>query len=184
MPRRGAIVSIADIRKRESGSVRDAVPAHVDQLYRFALRLARNPDRARDIVQESVLRALQHETTVRDPRAWLFQIVYRTFINHRRKDERRGMSDEVSWRDEVELESGVDPLPSLMTAEDVRKAVDNLPEAFRAVVWLSDAERLRLREIAHILDCPLGTVASRLERGRQELRRMLSAYGPQGVKSP
>jgi len=77
-----------------------------------------------------------------------------------------------------------DPLPSLMTAEDVRKAVDNLPDAFRAVVWLSDAERVRLREIAEILDCPLGTVASRLARGRQELRRLLSAYGPQGVKSP
>src|SRR6516165_3110756 len=121
MPRRGAIVSIADIRKRESGSVRDAVPAHVDQLYRFA----RNADRARDIVQESVLRALQHETTVRDPRAWLFQIVYRTFISHRRKDERRGTPDESAWCDEAP-ETLVDPLPSLMTAEDVRKAVDNL----------------------------------------------------------
>ena len=184
MPRRGAVVSIAGIGKREPGSVRDAVPAHVDQLYRFALRLARNADCARDIVHESVLRALKHESVVRDPRAWLFQIVYRTFINHRRKDERRGMSDEISWRDEVELESGVDPLPSLMTTEDVSKALDSLPEAFRAVVWLSDAERVRLREIAEILDCPLGTVASRLARGRQELRRLLSAYGPQGVKSP
>ena len=59
-----------------------------------------------------------------------------------------------------------------------------MPEEFRAAVWLSDAECLRLREIAEILDCPLGTVASRLTRGRQELRRLLSAYGPQGVKSP
>jgi len=184
MPRRGAIVSIADIRKRESGSVRDAVPAHVDQLYRFALRLARNPDRARDIVQESVLRALEHESMVRDPQAWLFQIVYRTFISHCRKDERRGTQDEDAWCDEAEPETLVDPLPLLMTAEDVRKAVDNLPEAFRAVVWLSDAERVRLREIAEILDCPLGTVASRLAWGGQELRRLLSAYGPQGVKSP
>jgi RNA polymerase sigma-70 factor (ECF subfamily) len=179
MPRRGAVVSIAGIEKREPGSLRDAVPAHLDQLYRFALRLARNAEGARDIVHESVLRALRHETTVRDPRAWLFQIVYRTFISHCRTDE-----DEISWRDEVELESGVDPLPALITAEDVRKAVDNLPDAFRAVVWLSDAERVRLREIAEILDCPLGTVASRLARGRQELRRLLSAYGPQGVKLP
>ena len=184
MPRRGAVISIARVRKREPGPVRDAVPAHVDQLYRFALRLARNADRARDIVHESVLRALKHESVVRDPQAWLFQIVYRTFISHCRRDERSETTDEISWRDEVELESGVDPLPALITAEDVGKAVDNLPEAFRAVVWLSDAERVRLREIAEILDCPLGTVASRLARGRQELRRLLSAYGPQGVKSP
>jgi RNA polymerase sigma-70 factor (ECF subfamily) len=180
MSRRGAVVSIAGLGKR----VRDAVPGHVDELYRFALRLARNADRARDIVHESVLRALQHESVVRDPQAWLFQIVYRTFISHHRKDQRRGTPDEDACRDDPELESLVDPLPSLITAEDVRKAVDNLPEAFRAVVWLSDAERIRLREIAEILDCPLGTVASRLARGRHELRRLLSAYGPQGVKSP
>ncbi len=184
MPRRGAVVSIAGIGKRKPGSVRDAVPAHVDELYRFALRLTHNADRARDVVHESVLRALEHESVVRDPRAWLFQIVYRTFISHRRKDERRGTTDENSWRDQAELESGVDPLPVLITAEDVRKAVDNLPEAFRAVVWLSDAERVRLREIADILNCPLGTVASRLARGRQELRRLLSSYGSQGVNSP
>src|SRR5215472_6297156 len=135
MPRRAAVVSIAGIGKREPGPVRDAVPAHVDQLYRFALRLARNADRARDIVHASVLRALKHEGMVRDPQAWLFQIVYRTFISHRRKDGRRGTTDEISWRHEAEPETLVDPLPSLMTAEDVRKAVGNLPEAFRAVVW-------------------------------------------------
>src|SRR5215467_5381319 len=118
MSRRGAVVSITAIGKR----VRDAVPAHVDELYRFALCLTRNADRARDVVHESVLRALNHDSVVRDPQAWLFQIVYRTFISHCRKDERRGTTDEISWRDEVELESGIDPLPVLITAEDVRKA--------------------------------------------------------------
>src|SRR5262249_26128625 len=115
MPRRGAVVSIAGIGKREPGSVRDAVPAYVDQLYRFALRLTRNPEGAQDIVHESVLRALKHESVVRDPQAWLFQIVYRTFISYRRKDERRGATDENSWPDEAELESMADPLPSLIT---------------------------------------------------------------------
>jgi RNA polymerase sigma-70 factor, ECF subfamily len=180
MSRRGAVVSITAIGKR----VRDTVPAHVDELYRFALCLTRNADRARDIVHESVLRALKHESVLRDPQAWLFQIVYRTFVSDRRKDQRRGNPDESAWCDATAPESLVDPLPALITAGDVRKAVDNLPEAFRAVVWLSDAERVRLREIAEILNCPLGTVASRLARGRQELRRRLSAYGPQGVKSP
>jgi hypothetical protein len=112
MPRRGAVVSIAGIGKREPGSVRDAVPAHVDQLYRFALRLTRNADRARDIVHESVLRALKHESVVLDPQAWLFQIVYRTLISQCRKDERRGTSDEDAWCDEAELESLADPLPT------------------------------------------------------------------------
>src|SRR5215471_6634326 len=112
MPRRGAVVSIAGIGKREPGSVRDAVPAYVDQLYRFALRLTRNPEGAQDIVHESVLRALKHESVVRDPQAWLFQIVYRTFISHRRKDERRGTSGEDAWCDEAEPRTLVDPLPS------------------------------------------------------------------------
>jgi RNA polymerase sigma-70 factor (ECF subfamily) len=180
VPRTGAVVSIAGIGKR----VRDAVPAHVDELYRFALRLTRNADGARDIVHESVLRALQHESVVRDPQAWLFQIIYRTFISHRRDEQRRGTPDENAWCDETEPASLVDPLPALITTEDVRRAVDTLPETFRAMVWLGDAERVRLREIAEILDCPLGTVASRLARGRQEVRRLLSSYGPQGVKSP
>ena len=69
-------------------------------------------------------------------------------------------------------------------ADHVRSAVESLPEGFRAAVWLSDAEQFPLRDIAEILGCPLGTVASRLARGRQELRRLLSAYGPQGEKSP
>jgi DNA-directed RNA polymerase specialized sigma24 family protein len=116
MPRRGAVVSITAIGKREPGSVRDAVPAHVDHLYRFALRLTRNPEGARDIVHESVLRALKHESVVRDPQAWLFQIVYRTFISYRRKDERRGATDENSWPNGAELESMADPSPSLITA--------------------------------------------------------------------
>jgi DNA-directed RNA polymerase specialized sigma24 family protein len=69
MPRRGAVVSITAIGKREPGSVRDAVSAHVDQLYRFALRLTRNAEGARDIVHESVLRALRHESTLGDCRS-------------------------------------------------------------------------------------------------------------------
>ncbi len=119
---------------------------------------------------------------LRNPRAWLFQIVYHTFISQYRKDERRGRSYEDLRGDEPGPENLRDPLPALIASEDVREAVEKLPEEFRAVVWLSDAEQLRLREIAELLGCPLGTVASRLARGRQELRRLLSAYGPQGEK--
>src|SRR5215831_11353692 len=103
MSRTEAVVSITAIGKR----VRDAVPVHVDELYRFALRLTRNADRARDIVHESVLRALKHESVVRDPRAWLFQIVYHTFISQRQRDERRRASDEDFRRDDADPESVV-----------------------------------------------------------------------------
>ncbi len=183
MRRRGAVVSIDKVRKGQAASVRDAVLDHLDELYRFALRMTRHAERARDVVHESVLRALEHESTaVCNPRAWLFQIVYHTFISRYRRDEQRGGSYEDFRGDEPGPENLADPLPALIASEDVRKAVGNLPEEFRAVVWLSDAEQLRLREIAELLGCPLGTVASRLARGRQELRRLLSAYGPQGGK--
>jgi RNA polymerase sigma-70 factor, ECF subfamily len=185
MPRRGAVVSIAGMGEQLRTSVLEDIPIHLDDLYRFALRLTHRADHAQDIVHQSVLRALEHKSiAIRDPRAWLFRILYRTFISHHRRDERRRVWEEDAWNYKGEIESPIDPLPLLITAEDVRAAVGSLPEQLRVVVWLSDAERFHLREIAEILGCPLGTVASRLVRGRQELRRLLSAYGPQGEKQP
>lgn len=183
MARSGTVVSIDTVREGWPASIRDAILAHLDELYRFARHMAGQAERARDIVHESVLRALEHESTVmRNPRAWLFQIVYHTFISHYRKDQRREGFYQDLRIDEPGLEDHVNPLPALIAREDVRMAVEKLPGEFRAVVWLSDAEQLRLREIAEILGCPIGTAASRLARGRQELRRLLSAYGPQGEK--
>ncbi len=183
MTRSGTVVSIDTVRKGRPASIRDVMLAHLDELYRFAHRMAGQAERAQDIVHESVLRALEHESAVmRNPRAWLFQIVHHTFISHYRKDQRRRSFYEDLRIDEIGLEDPVDPLPALIEREDVRKAVERLPEEFRAVVWLSDAEQLRVKEIAEILGCPIGTAASRLARGRQELRRLLSAYGPQGEK--
>ena len=181
MRRRAVLVSIDRIQEGDSSSIRDAALAHLDELYRFAVRMTRHAEGARDIVQESVLRALEHErSAVGNPRAWLFQILYHTFITHHRRDEQRRNSDEGSSRKQPE--DVVDPLPTFIAIEDVRVAVEDLPEDFRTVVWLSDAEQFSLREIAEILGRPLGTVASRLARGRQELRRLLSAYGPPGEK--
>jgi RNA polymerase sigma-70 factor (ECF subfamily) len=145
--------------------------------------MTRYTEDSQELVQECVLRALKGQNTVvRDPRNWLFQTLYHTFVDHYRKGVLRATLDEDSSGEGAEAESIVDPLLSVIAMEDVRNAVENLPEGLRAVVWLSDAEQLRLREIAEILGCPLGTVASRLARGRQELRRLLSAYGPLGEK--
>jgi RNA polymerase sigma-70 factor (ECF subfamily) len=183
MPRPGLVVSIGKARRGQGALVREAIPAYLDELYRFALRLTRYADGAQDLVQECVLRALKAQNTVvRDPRTWLYQTLYHIFIDRNRRGACRETPDEDS--DQSELEGVVDPVPSLIALEDVRNAVESLPEGFRAVVWLSDAEQFPLREIAEILGCPLGTVASRLARGRQELRRLLSAYGPPGEKSP
>jgi RNA polymerase sigma-70 factor (ECF subfamily) len=183
MSRPGLVVSIKTARGDRGAHVRKAILAYLDDLYRFALHLTRDAEHARELIQECVLKALKGQNTnIRDPRNWLFQTLYHTFVDHYRKGVRRATHDPDSSDEETEAESIVDPLPSVIAMEDVRNAVQNLPEQFRAVVWLSDAEEVPLREIAVILGCPFGTVASRLARGRQQLRRLLSAYGPQGEK--
>ncbi len=177
MSRPGLVVSIKKARADLGAHVRKAILAYLDDLYRFALHLTRDREHARELTQECVLKALKEQNTdIRDPRSWLFQTLYHTFVDHYRKGVRRATHDSDSSDEETEAESIVDPLPSVIVMEDVRNAVENLPEQFRAVVWLSDAEEVPLREIGVILGCPLGTVASRLARGRQELRRLLSAY--------
>lgn len=182
MSRPGLVVSIKKARTNRGAHVRKAILAYLDDLYRFALHLTRDAEHARELIQECVLKALKGENTnIRDPRNWLFQTLYHTFVDHYRKGLRRATHDEDSSDEETEAETVADPLPSMIAMEDVRNAVENLPEPFRAVVWLSDAEEVPLHEIAAILGCPFGTVASRLARGRQELRRLLSAYG-QGEK--
>lgn len=177
MPKFGAVVSIDKLRATGAAPVREAVLEHLDGLYRFALRLTRDVQLAKELTQESALRALeQQKTIIRDLRAWLFQTLYHTFINQ----YRRGLREEAASVDSPEIEvAGHDfsnPLPSLIAVEDVRSALEALPHDLRTVVWLFDAEEFRLREIADILGWPVGTVASRLWRARQALRQRLAAY--------
>ncbi len=137
----------------------DVLRDNLDSLYRFALRLTRNAAEAEDLTQEAAARAWERQNGgVQNWRAWLFQTLYPQQL--------------------------ADLLPAVITTEDVRRAIEALPKELRAVVWLSDAEGLLLREIAEILECPIGTVASRLWRARLELRRSLSAYGPPREKQP
>jgi RNA polymerase sigma-70 factor, ECF subfamily len=181
MPGPALIVGIQKARKAKVPLVREAILAYLDELYRFALHLTRDAERAGELVQECALRALRGQNAVtRDPRSWLFQTLYHIFIDHYRKGVLRGPYDEDFSCEEIQEGAVADPLPGVIAREDVQNAVEKLPLAFRAVVWLSDAEDLPLREVAQILDCPLGTVASRLARGRRELRRLLSTYAPQG----
>jgi RNA polymerase sigma-70 factor (ECF subfamily) len=179
MTKRAVVVPIDQARPASSASFGEAVLEHLDGLYRFALRLTRDGHRAQELTQECALRALERQKTITcDLRAWLFQTLYHTFVSH----YRRGLRQETSSKHSAEFQplqrSPSNPLLSLIAVEDVRNAIEALPEELRTVVWLSDAEDFRLREIAQILEWPLGTVASRLWRARQGLRRLLVDYSP------
>lgn len=175
MPRYGTVVSIDQARLARSAPVREAIVAHLDALYRFALRLTRDPQRASELTQESALRALEQPSgAIHDLRAWLFQTVYHVFVSDFRRAARQEALPEE--REEAQGRHLSAPLPDFIALEDLRRALEALPGDLRTVVWLSDAEDFRLREIAEMLGWPIGTVASRLWRARAELRQRLSAY--------
>lgn len=137
MPRPGLVVSIMKGRADRSAPVREAILAYLDQLYRFALHLTRDSEQAGEIVQDCVLRALKGQNpVVRDPRKWLFQTLYHTFVDHCRKGVTRATFLEEFTDQETGAESIVDPMSLVIAREDVRNAVENLYEPFRAVVWL------------------------------------------------
>lgn len=182
MSRRAKILSIDNVGAARAVSVEDAILIHLDGMYRFALRLTRDRQQAQELVQESVVRALEQEGRFSgDVRAWLFQTLHHKFVDNYRRVMRLGARREAVGAD---LPNLVLVTPDPATREDVRRSVEALPEELRIVVWLSDGEEFRLREIAEMLGWPLGTVASRLARGREELRRSLSAYryGPSREK--
>jgi RNA polymerase sigma-70 factor (ECF subfamily) len=164
---------------------RDVVPM-LPNLYSAALRLTRNPADAEDLVQETYLRAFRgfggfEEGT--NLRAWMYRILTNTFINTYRKKQREPVTvqdDEIedwflydrlgSSGVEASAESEVlDRLPD----EDVQRALEALPEQFRVAVLLADVEGFSYKEIAEILDVPIGTVMSRLHRGRKGLQKAL-----------
>ena len=153
----------------------------VDQLYRAALRYAQRPADAEDLVQETMVKAYAGFHKFRDgtiARAWLFRILTNTWISSYRTAQRR--IDEVLAGDVAEVWPTPAKNPSAelavleaMEDEDVRDALQALPEGQRLVVYYADVEGFRYKEIATILDVPLGTVMSRLHRGRANLRALL-----------
>jgi RNA polymerase sigma-70 factor (ECF subfamily) len=160
--------------------VRDVLPL-VDQLYRAARRYTRSTADAEDLVQETMVKAYAgfHTFTVgTNIRAWLFRILTNTWITSYRTAQRR--PDEVLAADVTDMRPSASQNQSAELAvleamgdEDVRDALQALPEHQRLVVYYADVEGFRYKEIAAILDTPLGTVMSRLHRGRTNLRTLL-----------
>jgi len=162
-----------------------------DQLYKSALRLTRSVQDAEDLLQETYLKAFKYYQRFSEGtnfKAWLFKIMKNTFINnYRRKklapaqvdfdDVQEGLNEEFSDR----LGEGMaDPETELMTDEldaEVGKALKSLPHDYKVVVVLSDIQGYAYKEIAEILAVPVGTVMSRLYRGRRMLERALLSYG-------
>jgi RNA polymerase sigma-70 factor (ECF subfamily) len=182
--------------KREAFE-QEALP-HLDALYGMALRLTHDERQAEDLVQDSLVKAFrffhrfEKGTNVR---AWLFKILVNTFYNTLRKERnvhRLALEAEVDPHYEqflsastVEGRRAEEILNDRLVLEKLREAVEKLPEEFRQTVLLCDLYDFNYKEIAEILDCPVGTVMSRLYRGRRLLQKKLYAYAvEQGYLRP
>jgi RNA polymerase sigma-70 factor, ECF subfamily len=161
---------------------------HMDALYNFAIRLANDPNDAEDLVQDTIVKAYRFFSSYErgtNAKAWLFRILKNSYINNYRKQSKQPYQvdyDEIStYYESVRSErSDTTDMEQIMYREllddEVTKALNKLPEDFRTVVLLCDIEGFTYEEIANMLDVPIGTIRSRLHRGRNLLRTSLSQY--------
>ncbi len=165
----------------------EAIP-HMDILYNYALRMTGNSDDAHDLVQETYLKAFRFWDKYEkgtNIRAWLFRIMKNSYINRYRKESKK--PETIDYEDIANFYNTIrhqstdqndlqEKIFGGLLEDDVARALESLPEDFRTVVILSDIEGLSYDEISEFVDCPIGTVRSRLHRGRKMLQTKLFNY--------
>src|SRR6185436_7455612 len=177
-------------RDSEGDGFRAATLEFLDSLYGAALRLTRNADRAQDLVQDTYLKAIRARQSFAEGtnlKAWLYTILHNTWRNRQRDGARARVefdSEAVERTAESGVEGRVDETPEALLLRDtlnadLQAALDGLAETFREVVWLRDVDELTYQEIADVLDIPIGTVMSRLSRGRKQLYDALVRFRSQ-----
>ena len=185
----GVDVQAESETERRARFERDAME-YVDQLYSAAMRMTRNPPDAEDLVQEAYTKAYSSFHQYKpgtNLKAWLYRILTNTYINLYRKRQRQPQQSTVDTLEDWQMAQAAEHTSTgLRSAEtealdrlpdsDVKEALQSIPEEFRLAVYFADVEGFAYREIAEILDIPIGTVMSRLHRGRKLLREMLTDY--------
>jgi RNA polymerase sigma-70 factor (ECF subfamily) len=179
----------------------DLAMEHMASLYTAALRMTRNPADAEDLVQETYLKAYRAFGSFQagtNLKAWLYKILTNTFINSYRAKKRRPEQSELDDVEDLYLyrrlggleaaaagRSAEEEVLDHFTESDVKDALESLPEQFRMAVLLADVEGFSYKEIAEILGIPIGTVMSRLHRGRKALQKALFEFGMErGLVAP
>ena len=165
-------------RKVESDAFEAAALPHLNDLYRTAVHLVRDRTEAHDLVQEAYLqawKAFHRFEPGTNCRAWLFKILINEVRHYRRRwfNSKTVAEPEQSFEETLAFEP---PVADDIQDEDVLAALDEIPREFREVVLLSDVQEFSYKEIAEMLGIPVGTVMSRLSRGRKQLRTRLAGY--------
>ncbi|MEX2435418.1 MAG: sigma-70 family RNA polymerase sigma factor [Balneolaceae bacterium] len=190
---------MAELTKQELAKQKDfneEIIPHLDALYNFGLRLTADPNDAEDLVQDTIVKAYRFFSSYEkgtNAKAWLFRILKNSYINNYRKKSKKPQEvdyDEVATfyetirAERTETSDLEDKMFRELIDDDISNALDEIPEDFRTVVLLCDVEDFTYEEIANMLDVPIGTIRSRLHRGRNLLKAQLMEYaGKRGYVS-
>lgn len=169
----------------------DDALTHLDALYSTARRLTRDPATAEDLVQDTYVKAFRNKGRFSEGtnlRAWLFTILHNTFLNDVRRRKSSPVESGEDADEAVAKQAAPEPSPeqSLLaraSAAELDAALAALPEAYREAVWLRDVQEMSYADIARVLDVPIGTVMSRIARGRRQLHDLVARNAGQGASA-
>ena len=182
------MTELTQTEKSKQQDFNEEIIPHLDALYNFGLRLTADPNDAEDLVQDTIVKAYRFFSSYEkgtNAKAWLFRILKNSFINNYRKKSKKPQQvdyDEVATfyetirAERTETSDLEDKMFRELIDDDISNALDEIPEDFRTVVLLCDVEDFTYEEIANMLDVPIGTIRSRLHRGRNLLKAQLTEY--------